>query len=562
VLLKPNQRGTLSETLQCWQAARERGYAGIVSARSGESEDTTIVHLAIGWQVGQLKVGSFARSERMAKWNEALRIEERLGARARFAGARVFGPYPTSPARAHRLDLRLHDAAANRVLDGVLMGMHTGLEDGRKHFAALAAFFAERARGGVGLMVTGGFAPNIEGWAKPFAGTLATSGCRAAPPAVTDAVHAEGGRIALQILHTGRYGYQPLCVAPSRSRARSRRSRRANCRCAASSGRSAPSCAARRLARDAGYDGVEVMGSEGYFINQFLVTHTNHRTDAWGGDYANRMRLPVEIVSARARGGGAGLHHHLPPVDARPDPRRQLMARGGAARQGRRGGRCDDHQHRHRLARGTRADDRHQRAARRLRLGDEEDARGAARRRHRHPAGDQQPHQHARGGRAAAGRRQCRHGQPGAPAAGRPRLRAPRPPPARRREINTCIACNQACLDHTFANRLASCLVNPRAGHETTLRIAPAAARKRVAVVGAGPAGLAAATTLAERGHEVTCSRPRPHRRPVQHGAAHPGKEEFGETLRYFEQRLVRTGVHLHLNHASMRRLAARATTR
>jgi len=130
----------------------------------------------------------------------------------------------------------------NRVLMG---SMHTGLEDGRKHFPAMAAFFAERARGGVGLMVTGGFAPNIEGWAKPFAGTLATSGAARRHKQVTDAVHAEGGKIALQILHTGRYGYHPLCVAPSRIQSRSRRSRRASCRLAASSGRSVPSCAAR-----------------------------------------------------------------------------------------------------------------------------------------------------------------------------------------------------------------------------------------------------------------------------------------------------------------------------
>uniref|UniRef100_UPI003559C80F 2,4-dienoyl-CoA reductase FMN-binding domain-containing protein n=1 Tax=Piscinibacter sp. TaxID=1903157 RepID=UPI003559C80F len=181
----------------------------------------------------------------------------------------------------------------NRVLMG---SMHTGLEDGRKHFPAMAAFFAERARGGVGLMVTGGFAPNIEGWAKPFAGTLSTSGAARRHRQVTDAVHAEGGRIALQILHTGRYGYQPLCVAPSRiqspispfaprelSARGIERQIRAFVRCAT-------------LAREAGYDGVEVMGSEGYFINQFLVTHTNQRSDEWGGAYAKRMRLAVEIV--------------------------------------------------------------------------------------------------------------------------------------------------------------------------------------------------------------------------------------------------------------------------
>jgi 2,4-dienoyl-CoA reductase (NADPH2) len=181
----------------------------------------------------------------------------------------------------------------NRVLMG---SMHTGLEDGRKHFPAMAAYFAERARGGVALMVTGGFAPNIAGWTKPFAGMLASSGAARRHKQVTDAVHAEGGKIALQILHTGRYGYHPLCVAPSRiqspispftpfelSAGGIERQIRAFIRCA-------------KLARDAGYDGVEIMGSEGYFINQFLVTHTNQRTDDWGGSYANRMRLAIEIV--------------------------------------------------------------------------------------------------------------------------------------------------------------------------------------------------------------------------------------------------------------------------
>ena len=174
--------------------------------------------------------------------------------------------------------------------------MHTGLEDAASDFPRMAAFYAERARHGVGLIVTGGFAPNIEGWVKPFAGTLWTHGGARRHRQVTDAVHAEGGKIAMQILHTGRYGYSPLCVAPSRlkspispftPRALStggiERQIRAFVRCAA-------------LAREAGYDGVEIMGSEGYFINQFLVTHTNQRNDAWGGSYENRMRLAVEIV--------------------------------------------------------------------------------------------------------------------------------------------------------------------------------------------------------------------------------------------------------------------------
>jgi 2,4-dienoyl-CoA reductase (NADPH2) len=182
----------------------------------------------------------------------------------------------------------------NRVLMG---SMHTGLEDSPKTFPRLAEYFAERARGGVGLMVTGGFAPNVEGWLSPFGSRLASRRAARAHRPITDAVHREGGKIALQILHAGRYGVTPLSVAPSRlkspitpftPRALSargiERQIRAYVRCAS-------------LAREAGYDGVEVMGSEGYFINEFVAAHTNRRTDGWGGSYENRMRLPVEIVS-------------------------------------------------------------------------------------------------------------------------------------------------------------------------------------------------------------------------------------------------------------------------
>ncbi len=219
----------------------------------------------------------------------------------------------------------------NRVLMG---SMHTGLEDGRD-LSRMAAYFRERAEGDVGLIVTGGFAPNIAGWAKPFAGTLATSGAAKRHRVVTDAVHEAGGKIALQILHTGRYAYHPLAVAPSRLKspispftpfALSARGVERQIRAFVN-------CAAK--AREAGYDGVEIMGSEGYFINQFLSLATNLRDDAWGGDYSNRMRLPVEIVRAHARGRGARLHHHLPPVDDRPGARRQQLGRGGAAGQGR-----------------------------------------------------------------------------------------------------------------------------------------------------------------------------------------------------------------------------------
>ena len=432
----------------------------------------------------------------------------------------------------------------NRVLMG---SMHTGLEDGRKHFPRMAAFFAERARGGVGLIVTGGFAPNIEGWAKPFAGTLATSGAAKRHKQVTDAVHAEGGKIALQILHTGRYGYQPLCVAPSRiqspispftprelSAGGIERQIRAFVRCA-------------KLAREAGYDGVEVMGSEGYFINQFLVTHTNKRTDDWGGSYANRMRLAVEVVKRvrEAVGPDFIIIYRLSLIDLIPDSSwaevmelaRAISAAGATLINTGIGW----HEARvptiatsvpraaftwvtHKLREGLRAEGITTPVITSNRINMPEVADDVIAR------GDADMVSMARPfladaefvNKAALGRRD---------------------------EINTCIACNQACLDHTFAQKLTSCLVNPRACNEQELVIPIAQAKKRFAVVGAGPAGLAASTTLAQRGYEVHLF-DAAERIGGQFNMAKtiPGKEEFEETLRYFARRLEVTGVHLHLN--------------
>ncbi|WP_127998732.1 NADPH-dependent 2,4-dienoyl-CoA reductase [Piscinibacter defluvii] len=432
----------------------------------------------------------------------------------------------------------------NRVLMG---SMHTGLEDGRKHFAALAAFFAERARGGVGLMVTGGFAPNIEGWAKPFAGTLATSGAARRHKEVTDAVHAEGGRIALQILHTGRYGYQPLCVAPSRlqspispfaprelSARGIERQIRAFVRCA-------------KLAREAGYDGVEVMGSEGYFINQFLVTHTNKRTDEWGGAYENRMRLPVEIVQRvrEAVGPDFILIYRLSMLDLIPDGSSwdevvtlaKAVARAGATLINTGIG-----WHEARIPTIATSVPRGAFAWVTKKMRDTLSAEGLT-----IPLVTTN-----RINTPEVGEQILADGCADMVSLARPLLADPdfvrKAREGRAADINTCIACNQACLDHTFKNQLASCLVNPRAGHETTLLLRPAPASKRYAVVGAGPAGLAAATALAERGHEVHL-----YEAAAQIGGQFnmakkvPGKEEFSETLRYFGRRLEATGVVLHL---------------
>ena len=434
---------------------------------------------------------------------------------------------------------------ANRVLMG---SMHTGLEDGRKHFAAMAMFYAERARGGVGLIVTGGFAPNIEGWAKPFAGTLATHAAARRHRQVTDAVHAEGGKIALQILHTGRYGYSPLCVAPSRIQSPIspftpralgergiERQIRAFVRCAA-------------LAREAGYDGVEVMGSEGYFINQFLANHTNHRSDRWGGAYDNRMRLAVEIVRRvrEAVGPDFILIYRISLIDLIPDgsswPEVVQLAKAVTAA-GATILNTGIGWHEARVPTIATSVPRAAFAWVTKKLRDELRAAGlaiplVASNRINMPEVAEQV---------------LADGCADLVSLARPFLADPefvvKAATGRTDEINTCIACNQACLDHTFKNQLASCLVNPRAGHETTLTISAAPQKKRIAVVGAGPAGLAAATTLAERGHEVHLFESSAEIGGQFNLAKRiPGKEEFHETLRYFARRIQRTGVALHVN--------------
>ncbi len=434
---------------------------------------------------------------------------------------------------------------ANRVLMG---SMHTGLEDGRRHFTAMAAFYAERARGGVGLIVTGGFAPNIEGWAKPFAGTLATQAAARRHRQVTGAVHAEGGKIALQILHTGRYGYSPLCVAPSRiqspispftprelSERGIERQIRAFVRCAA-------------LAREAGYDGVEVMGSEGYFINQFLVTHTNQRSDRWGGAYENRMRLAVEIVRRvrEAVGPDFILIYRISLIDLIPEgsswPEVVQLAKAVTAA-GATILNTGIGWHEARIPTIATSVPRAAFAWVTKKLRDELRAQGIT-----IPLVTSN-----RINTPEVAERVLTDGSADLVSLARPFLADPdfvaKAAAGRADEINTCIACNQACLDHTFKNQLATCLVNPRSGHETTLLIRAAPRRRRVAVVGAGPAGLAAATTLAERGHAVQLFDSAAEIGGQFNLAKRiPGKEEFHETLRYFARRIERTGVGLHLN--------------
>jgi len=423
----------------------------------------------------------------------------------------------------------------NRVLMG---SMHTGLEDKAADYDKLAAFFAERARGGVGLIVTGGIAPNIQGWLKPMSGTMSMPWHVGRHRKVTSAVHAEGGKICMQILHAGRYAYHPLSVAPSRIKSpitpftpRALGSRGVE-RSIDAFVRSA------KLARDAGYDGVEVMGSEGYLINQFLTSRTNKRADHWGGSAANRMRFPIEIVRRMREAVGKDfiIVYRLSMLDLVDDaqPWGDIVTLAKAVE----------------AAGATIINTGIGWHEARVPTIVTSVPRGAFRWVTRRMKGEVAIPLVTtnRINMPDMAERILADGDADMVSMARPLLADPewvnKARASRPQAINTCIACNQACLDHVFENRRASCLVNPRACHETELTITPAAVARRVAVVGAGPAGLAAATTLAQRGHAVTLF-DRAHAIGGQFNMAKriPGKEEFSETLRYFDHRLDETGV-------------------
>jgi 2,4-dienoyl-CoA reductase (NADPH2) len=428
----------------------------------------------------------------------------------------------------------------NRVLMG---SMHTGLEDKAKDFPKLAAYFAERARGGVGLMVTGGFAPNVEGWLTPFGSRMASSGAARAHRVITDAVHHEGGKIALQILHAGRYGYSPLSVAPSKikspitpftPRELGAGGVERQIKCFVRAG---------KLAREAGYDGVEVMGSEGYFINQFLSTATNKRTDKWGGAYENRMQLPIEIVSRMREAVGRDfiIIYRLSMLDLVPEGQswdEVVMLAKGIEKAGATIINTGIGWHEARVPTIATSVPRGAFAWVTKKLKGEVGIPLVTTNRINTPE---------------VGEDIIASGAADMVSMARPLLADPefvkKAQENRAGDINTCIGCNQACLDHAFQQKLASCLVNPRACHETELVFTPTLKKKRVAVVGAGPAGLACSTELAARGHEVHLFDSASAIGGQFNMAKQiPGKEEFYETLRYFGRRINATGVNLHLN--------------
>ncbi|KPY49764.1 NADPH-dependent 2,4-dienoyl-CoA reductase [Pseudomonas savastanoi pv. retacarpa] len=427
----------------------------------------------------------------------------------------------------------------NRTLMG---SMHTGLEERPGGFERMAAYFAERARGGVGLMVTGGIAPNEEGGVYDGAAKLTNAEEAEQHRIVTRAVHEAGGKICLQILHAGRYAYSRKQVAPSAIQAPINPFTPRELDEEGIEKQIADFVTCSTLARSAGYDGVEIMGSEGYFINQFLAAHTNHRTDRWGGSYENRMRLAVEIVTRVREAVGADfiIIFRLSMLD---------LVEGGST-----------WEEIVQLAKAV-----EQAGATLINTGiGWHEARIPTIATKVPRAAFSKVTAKLRGSvkvplittnrinTPEVAERILSEGDADMVSMARPFLADPefvnKAAAGHAERINTCIGCNQACLDHTFGGKLTSCLVNPRACHETELNYLPTRQVKKIAVVGAGPAGLAAATVAAQRGHEVTLFDSASEIGGQFNIAKRvPGKEEFSETLRYFRNKVEETDVQLRL---------------
>ena len=427
----------------------------------------------------------------------------------------------------------------NRVVMG---SIHTGLEDRAKDTDRLAEYFAERARGGVGLIITGGYAPNRTGWLLPFGAKLTNRIEARRHRRITKAVHDAGGKIAMQILHAGRYSYQPFSVSASSIKAPINpfRPRKLTGRGVRWQIRNYVRCA--RLAKSAGYDGVEIMGGEGYFINQFLCERTNKRTDQWGGSSENRRRMAVEIVRRTRKAVGpnfiivfrlsmADLVEGGQTWDEIVSLAKEVEAAGATIIN------TDIGWHESRVPTIVTSVPRAAFVDITGKLEKHVDIPVAASNRINMPETAEEI---------------LNRGDAQLISMARPMLADPdwvnKAERGASDEINTCIACNQACLDHAFVHKQVSCLLNPRAGRETTLILSPTRRTKNLAVVGAGPAGLSAALNLAQRGHSVTLFEAS-NKIGGQFGIAQliPGKEEFAETIRYYTRMLDVAGVTVKL---------------
>ncbi|MFE3227033.1 FAD-dependent oxidoreductase [Nocardia sp. NPDC059228] len=427
----------------------------------------------------------------------------------------------------------------NRVVMG---SMHTGLEDRAWHINRLAAYFAERAKGGVGLIITGGYAPNRTGWLLPFGAKLTNKTEAYRHRAITKAVHAEGGKIALQILHAGRYSYMPTSVSASAIKAPINpfKPRALSSKGVEETIDDYARCA--YLAKFAGYDGVEIMGGEGYFINQFLAERTNKRKDKWGGSPENRRRIAGEIVRRVRKAVGpdfiivfrlsmADFVEKGQTWDEIASVARDVEAAGATIIN------TDIGWHEARVPTIVTSVPRAAFVEWTAKVKDLVSIPVCASNRINMPETAEEI---------------LIRGDSDLVSLARPLLADPdwarKAQDARGDEINTCIACNQACLDHAFQAKTVSCLLNPRAGHETELKLLPTRRTRKFAVVGAGPAGLSAAVSLAQRGHHVDLFES-DDKIGGQFDIARriPGKEEFNETLRYYTRQLEITGVRVHL---------------
>ncbi len=423
-----------------------------------------------------------------------------------------------------------------------LMGsMHTGLEE-TGDWGRVAAFYAARARGGAGLIVTGGMAPNREGGVFPGAAGLFSDADMANHRRVTDAVHAEGGHIAMQILHAGRYAYGKDCVAPSAIKSPISPFPPRELDDEGMEKQITDIAATATRAIEAGYDGVEVMGSEGYFLNQFLVTHTNRRTDRWGGSYENRMRLPVEVVARvrAAMGPGAVLVYRISLIDLVPD-----------------GSSWDEVVQLAQAVEGAGASilntgiGWHEARVPTIATSVPRAAFGDLTARLRPSVGIPVIVSN-RINTPAVAEGLLAAGVADMVSMARPWLAdeafIAKAAAGRADEIAPCIACNQACLDHTFSGKLTSCLVNPRACHETVLTYDPAPQPRRVAVVGAGPAGMTAAIVAAQRGHHVVLfDAAAAVGGQLNLARRVPGKEEFHGLVDWFTTMLRHPNITLRL---------------